>query len=148
MFAVDYNPAMNRSHQSVAGNSSLKTQGELESSVCCGVSQFQREYLGRGPKDVHAHLVRDLLVVRLKGVLTVAERQLSEAPAAEKERDLLKQARACLIEAARPALASMIGGIAGVRVINMHHDVSTLDDEEIMVFTLADSPLVRDPKHR
>jgi uncharacterized protein YbcI len=32
--------------------------------------------MGRGPKDVHAFLTSDLVVVRLKGVLTAAEQHL------------------------------------------------------------------------
>jgi uncharacterized protein YbcI len=54
----------------------LKSQGEIESAICEGITRFEQEYMGRGPKDIHAHLVGDLLVVRLKGVLTAAERQL------------------------------------------------------------------------
>ena len=54
----------------------MKTSGEIEAAVCEGMSRFQQEYMGRGPKDVHAYLIGDLLVVRLKGVLTAAEQHL------------------------------------------------------------------------
>ncbi len=54
----------------------MKTQGEIEAAVCEGISRFEQEYMGRGPKDIHAHLIDDLLVVRLRGVLTAAEQQL------------------------------------------------------------------------
>ena len=54
----------------------MKSQGEIESAVCDGISRFQQEFIGRGPSDIHAHLVGSLLVVRLNGVLTPAERQL------------------------------------------------------------------------
>jgi uncharacterized protein YbcI len=54
----------------------LKSQGEIESAICEGITRFEQEYMGRGPKDIHAHLVGDLLFFRLKGVLTAAERQL------------------------------------------------------------------------
>src|SRR5689334_3091653 len=54
----------------------MKTLGEIEAAVCEGVSRFEMEYMGRGPKAIHAHLLGDLLVVRLKGVLTAAEQQL------------------------------------------------------------------------
>jgi hypothetical protein len=64
----------------------MKTQGEIEAAVCEGVSRFEQEYMGRGPKDVHAHLIGDLLVVRLGGVLTAAEQQLVKTLPAEKGR--------------------------------------------------------------
>ena len=54
----------------------MKSQGEIEAAICAGISRFEQDYMGRGPKDIHAYLIGDLLVVRLKGVLTVAEQQL------------------------------------------------------------------------
>jgi len=67
----------------------MKTHGEIEAAVCEAVSRFEQEYMGRGPKDIHAHLLGDLLVVRLQGVLTAAEQQLVKSLSAEKGRDLL-----------------------------------------------------------
>ena len=126
----------------------MKTQGEIEAAVCAGVSRFEQEYMGRGPKDVHAHLLGDLLVVRLKGVLTAAEQQLVKSLPAEKGRDLLKQVRTHLIETARPVLEAMIQEATGVKVVSLHHDISTLTGEEVILFTLADSPLVRETKKK
>ena len=54
----------------------MKSQGEIEAAVCDGISRFQQEFVGRGPRDIHAHLIGTMLVVRLQGVLTPAERQL------------------------------------------------------------------------
>ena len=71
----------------------MKTQGEIEAAICEGIAQFEQEYMGRGPKDIHTHLIGDLLVVRLQGVLTAAEQQLVRTLPAEKGRDLLKQVR-------------------------------------------------------
>src|SRR5438477_9711843 len=99
----------------------MKTQGEIEAAICEGMRRFELEYMGRGPKDIHAHLIGDLLVIRLKGVLTAAEQQLVKALAAEKGRDLLKQVRTHLIETARPLLEAMIQGVAGVKVLSLHH---------------------------
>ncbi|MGA2233746.1 MAG: Na-translocating system protein MpsC family protein, partial [Tepidisphaeraceae bacterium] len=59
-------------------------------------------YMGRGPKDVHVHLINDLVVCRLKGVLTAAEEHLVKTLPADKGRDLLKQVRSHLMETARP----------------------------------------------
>ena len=121
----------------------MKTHGEIEAAVCEGVARFEREYMGRGPKDIHAYLIGDLLIVRLKGVLTVAEQQLVASLPAEKGRDLLKQVRIHLIETARPIMESMIQDVTGVHVVSLHHDISTVTGEEVVLFTLAESPLYR-----
>jgi uncharacterized protein YbcI len=126
----------------------MKTQGEIESAVSEGMGRFEQEYMGRGPKDVHAHLVDDLVVVRLKGVLTAAEQHLVKTLPTEKGRDLLKQVRSHLIEIARPTMEAMVEGITGVKVVSLHHDISTVTGEEVVLFTLAESPLFREIKKR
>ena len=62
----------------------MRTAGEIEAAICEGVTRFEQEYMGRGPKDIHTHLLGDLLVVRLKGVLTAAEQQLVKSLSPEK----------------------------------------------------------------
>jgi uncharacterized protein YbcI len=104
--------------------------------------------MGRGPKDIHTYLIGDLLIVRLQDVLTEAEKHLVKAIAAEKGRDLLKQVRTQLIEAARPVMEAMVEKITGVKVLSLHHDISTVTGEEIVVFTLTDSPVVRETKKK
>ena len=118
----------------------VKTHGEIESAICEGISRFEQDYMGRGPKDIHTHLLVDLLVVRLQGVLTAAEQQLVKSLSADKGRDLLKQVRTHLIETARPVLESLVQEITGVKVRSMHHDISTVTGEEVVLFTLAESP--------
>src|SRR5580704_10269194 len=115
----------------------MKTQGEIEADICQGISRFEQDYMGRGPKEIRAHLIDDLLVVRLVGVLTAAEQHLVKRLPGEKGRDLLKEVRTHLIEAARPALEAMIGGITGVAVLSLHHDISTITGEEVVLFTLS-----------
>jgi uncharacterized protein YbcI len=126
----------------------MTTQGEIESAISKGMSRFEQEYMGRGPKDVRAHLFDDLIVVRLLGVLTAAEQHLVKTLPAEKGRDLLKQVRSHLIEIARPTLEAMVQEITGVKVVSLHHDISTMTGEEVVLFTLAASPLVRETKRR
>ena len=126
----------------------MKTTGEIEAAVCEGMSRFMQECMGRGPKDVHTHLLGDLLVVRLQGVLTSAEQHLVKTLQAEKGRDLLKQVRIQLMEAARPILETMVQEITGVQVLSLHHDISTVTGEEVVLFTLAGSPEAREAKSR
>lgn len=102
--------------------------------------------MGRGPKDIHAHLRGDLLVVRLRGVLTAAKQQLVKSLPAEKGRYLLKQVRTQLIETAKPVLESMVQEVTGVNMFSPHHDISTATGEEVVLFTLVASPLLRNAK--
>ena len=129
-------------------HSLMKTQGEIESAIAEGMGRFEQEYMGRGPKDVHAYLIDDLVVIRLKGVLTAAEQHLVKTLPAEKGRDLLKQVRSHLIEIARPTMAAMVEGITGVKVVSLHHDISTLTGEEVVLFSLDNPPSFRETKKR
>jgi uncharacterized protein YbcI len=121
----------------------MKSQGEIEAAICEGINRFEQEYMGRGPKAIHAHLVGDLLVVRLHGVLTAAEQHLVRSLPGEKGRDLLKQVRTHLIETARPIMNALIEDATGVKVVSLHHDISTTTGEEVILFTLAESPCFR-----
>jgi uncharacterized protein YbcI len=126
----------------------MKTQGEIESAISEGMSRFEQEYMGRGPKDISVHLIDDLIVIRLKGVLTAAEQHLVKTLPPEKGRDLLKEVRTHLIEIARPSMEAMIHDITGVKVQSLHHDISTTTGEEIVLFSLSESPLFRETKKR
>src|SRR5664279_5010709 len=126
----------------------MKTSGEIEAAVCLGMTRFAQEFMGRGPKDVRTHLIGDLLVVRLQGVLTAAEQHLVKTLRTEKGRDLLKQVRIQLMETARPIMEAMIEEITGVKVLSLHHDISTVTGEEVVLFTLVESPLFRATKKR
>lgn len=122
----------------------LPTQGEIEAAICAAMSRCEQEYMGRGPKDIRAHLIGDLLMVRLQGVLTAAERHLVTTLPAEKGRDLLKQVRSQLIETARPALEALVQDITGIKPRSLHHDISTRTDEEVVIFTLSATPRFRE----
>jgi uncharacterized protein YbcI len=120
--------------------SRILTQAESEAAICEGIIRFQEDYLGWAAEQIRVHLIKDLLVVRLQGVLTVAERQLVKSSSPEKGRDLIKQTREQLLELARPMLASMVHEVVGVKVLSMHHDISTVTGEEVVLFSLTEAP--------
>ena len=126
----------------------MKTRGEIEAAVCEGITRFEQDYMGRGPTHIRAHLLGDLLVVRLRGVLTAAEQQLAKSLSPDKGRDLLKQVRTQLIETARPLLEAMVEEITGTQVLSLHHDISTMTGEEVVIFTLAEAPGVREARQK
>jgi len=121
-------------------NSKTLTQIESEAAICEGISRFQDEYMGWRTERIHAHFIKDLLVVRILGTLTLAERQLGKSLSTPRGRDLIKQVRKQLLELARPMLESLVHEVAGVKVLSMHHDISTVTGEEVVVFSLVDVP--------
>jgi uncharacterized protein YbcI len=126
----------------------MNTQGEIEAALCDGMVRFEQEFMGRGPKDIHAYLIGDLIVIRLQGALSAAEQHLVRSFPVEKGRDLLKEVRVQLMETARAILEQMVEGVTGVKVVSMHHDISTVTGEKVVLFTLAEAPSMREAKKR
>lgn len=122
----------------------MRTKGEIEAAISEEISRFEQDYMGRGPKCIHVHLLNDLLLIRLRGVLAAAEQHLVKSLPAENGRDLLKQVRSHLIETTRPVMEAMVEKVTGVKVVTMHHDISTITGEEVILFTLARSPDFRE----
>ena len=125
-----------------------KTHGEIEAGIAQGVSHFEQQYMGRGPKDIKVHLIGDILLVRMQGVLTAAEQQLVKTLPPEKGRDLLKEVRTQLVEMARPLMEAMVYENTGVKVLSVHHDISTVTSEEVILFTLASAPDLREARRK
>jgi uncharacterized protein YbcI len=124
----------------------METPGKIEAAICEEFNRFELQHLGRGPKDIRAHLIDDILVVRLRGVLTAAEQQLVKLRPAENGRDLLKHVRKRLLETARPLMEAIVQEATGSVVMSMHHDISTKSGEEVLLFTLIEAPHVQDTK--
>jgi uncharacterized protein YbcI len=116
----------------------MKSRGELESEVSQALVRFEKEYMGRGPLETKTYILDDLVLVRLKGVLTPAEYKLAEMEEHHRGRDLVKQTRHNLLEHGRPLLEAVLFDILGIRVKSLHTDVSTRTGERIIVFTLEE----------
>lgn len=121
----------------------MQTQGELEAAIANGMSRFMQESLGRGPKETRAQLLGDQILIRMKSVLTPAEQSLISETSTATGRDLLKQVRRHLIETSRPVMQAMVENIIGVKIVSMHHDISTVTGEKVIIFTLVERPLCR-----
>ena len=111
----------------------MKTKGEIEAEISRAIVQFEIDYMGRGPKEARVYIVEDLVVVRLKGVLTPAEEQLTKSIDGK---DLVKKMRATLIDKARPLLYQVVGDITGAKILDLHTDISTESGERVFVFSL------------
>ena len=114
-----------------------KTQGQVEAEISDAIVKFELDYMGRGPEEARTYIVEDLVIVRLRGVLTPAERQLGGADGTPQGRTLVKEIRRELIEKARPLLETIIKDVTGQEVRSLHTDISTIIGERIIVFSLA-----------
>ncbi len=114
-----------------------KTKGQVEAEISDAIVKFELDYMGRGPEEARTYIVEDLVIVRLRGVLTPAERQLGGADGTPQGRTLVKEIRRELIEKARPLLETIIKDVTGQEVRSLHTDISTIFGERIIVFSLA-----------
>jgi uncharacterized protein YbcI len=121
-------------------SSTHKTVGELEAEISQAMIRFEKEFMGRGPLETKSYLLDDLVVIRLRGVLTQAEIKLAATGDRQRGRYLLKQVRQELIDHARPMLETLIRDILGVDVSSLHTDISTKTGERIVVLSLAARP--------
>lgn len=110
-----------------------RTRGEVEVAIRNAIIKFEQEFMGRGPDDVRAFLVRDMVLVRLKGVLTAAERQLAKTPEGV---EMVKRLRQTLIAQGREKLCEHVREITGVEVSALFTDIDTAVGERVFVFTL------------
>ena len=122
----------------------MRTKEEIETSISEEITRFEQDYMGRIPKDIHVCLSDDLILIRLRGVLSAAEQELVKLLPVEKGRDLVKLTRCNLLETTRPVIEAMVEKVTGVKVLSLHHDISTVTGERVIVFTLAGSPDVLD----
>jgi len=117
-----------------------KSKGQLEAEISDALTSFEKEHMGRGPIETRTYIVDDMIIVRLKGVLTKAELSLVKSDRNIRARELIKQVRIELIENGRSIFEEMIKGITRRRIRSLHTDVSTVSGEKIIVFTLDRPP--------
>ena len=109
-----------------------KTRGEAEAEITQAVVKFEKEYLGHGPLDARTFFVNDMVLIRLRGVLTAGDRKLAET---REGQALLKETRRHLFESSIPIFEEMIIQVIGCKLISLHTDLSSKTGERIIVIT-------------
>jgi uncharacterized protein YbcI len=117
-----------------------KTKGQIEAEITDAVIRFEKEYMGRGPMEAKTYIIDDMLLIRLKGVMSRAEQQLATSDDAHRGRELIKQVRRESLERGRMLLEAVVRDIVGQNVISLHTDISTITGERVIVFTLDGDP--------
>ncbi|BCJ88204.1 DUF2294 domain-containing protein [Effusibacillus dendaii] len=109
------------------------TKNRLEAEISESYIKLQREILGRGPQETKTYIIRDMVIVRMKGVLTHEETHLVQS---EKGKQLVKAMRRILREQYSQDTEGIISRITGCQVISSHSDVSTKIGEQVELFIL------------
>lgn len=122
------------------GEADVKSKRETEREISQAIMRFEKEFMGRGPLESRSYIVEDMVLVRLKNVLTPAEMKLAESRDSKTGRHLIKQVRQALIEQGRPLLDAAVKDVLGVNVVSLHTDISSKTGERIIVFTLETRP--------
>ncbi|MEE4365224.1 MAG: DUF2294 domain-containing protein [Desulfotignum sp.] len=123
-----------------------KTKGQMEAEISEAVIKFEKEFMGRGPLETKAYIIDDMVMVRLKNVLTQAELKLADMHEHKDGRELVKRIRIALLEQGRPLLVEAVEKILGVTVRSLHTDISTITGERVILFTLVSTPIIT--RHR
>lgn len=119
-----------------------KTKGQMEAEISEAVIKFEKEFMGRGPLETRTYIIDDMVLVRLKNVLTQAELKLADMHEHKDGRELVKRIRIALLEQGRPLLVEAVEKILGVKVRSLHTDISTITGERVILFTLVSVPII------
>ena len=119
-----------------------KTKGQMEAEISEAVITFEKEFMGRGPLETKTYIIDDMVLVRLKNVLTRAELKLADMQAHKDGRELVKRMRIALLEQGRPLLVEAVEKILGIKVKSLHTDISTITGERVILFTLISATAI------
>lgn len=110
-----------------------KSKGAYEAEISKAITQWEKDFLGRGSLSVKTDILRDMIIVNLQGVLTPAEYRVCKT-----QEGLLniKRTRSELVESGQDDLMQLILDITGVSVSSFHSDLSTITGERVIVFKL------------
>jgi uncharacterized protein YbcI len=110
------------------------TQGTLESDISKALTHWEKQYLGRGSVSVKSDILRDMIIVTLRGILTPAEYSVC------KDKDGLlsvKELRNSLVESGVDELKKIIFTTTGFEVTSFYTDLSTQTGDRVMIFKLS-----------
>jgi len=109
------------------------SKGQLEAKISEAMIKFEKDFMGRGPVETNTFIIKDAVLIRLKGVLTPAEQQLAKTSEGAL---LIKKTRVQLLQGARDLLKNIVMDITNCNISSLHSDISTKTGEKVIVFIL------------
>jgi uncharacterized protein YbcI len=116
-----------------ASGSLAKARGQVEAEIAEAVVRLERELMGRGPTEAKASIIDDLVVVRLRGVLTPPERRIRSS---EEGRRLIRAGRDQVRRSALAEIEQELSAITGSRIISQYWDLDIDREAMVEVFEL------------
>ncbi|MGL4798044.1 MAG: DUF2294 domain-containing protein [Cellulosilyticaceae bacterium] len=114
------------------------TKGQIEAEISRLVVKFEKEYMGRGPRDTKTVMMNNHILIVVDGFLSHSEQKLAEDGQGVK---VIKEMRQALFETSRQYLVTMIEAFLETKILSTHSDVSTKTGEKVIVLTLEKSIL-------
>ena len=111
----------------------MNSKGYLEDEITKAIIQWEKDYMGRGPKDAKTDILRNMIIISLRGVLSTAEQHLAKDKSGV---ILVKKLREQLVEQGRSDLEKVITEFTSAKVISLHTDISTKTGERLFVFIM------------
>ena len=115
----------------------MKTQGQSESLICNGVTQIMLGFLGRGPKTIKCHIFEEMIYSRIWNKYSSAEDSLILT---EIGSEILKNYRINSMLSVHSVFEKLIIDTFSIKLINFHHDITVVNGEEVLIFTLESIP--------
>ncbi|MCP8615812.1 DUF2294 domain-containing protein [Salirhabdus salicampi] len=110
-----------------------KTIGTVEAEIGKALTHWEKDFLGRGSVSVKTDILRDMIIVSLRGILTPAEYSVCNSIEGTLS---IKRNRADLVESGTSQLYEIISNIAEENIKSFYTDLSTVTGERIMVFKM------------
>ena len=109
------------------------TKGQVEARLSEAISKFEIEHMGRGPEKIRTIIFNDLIIIRLKGFLSISEKNLAQT---KEGIDLVKRLRTALFESSRARLEEAVKSVLDVNIVSTYSDVSTKTGEKIIAIVV------------
>ena len=107
----------------------------MEADIANAVTRFQREQQGRGPQEVAAHIVGDLIIVRCEGIFTPTEAKLTASPEGRK---LIASSRRELRSINHQEMEDIVSTLCGSAVLRSYCEVDVDAGEQMEVYVVAE----------
>jgi uncharacterized protein YbcI len=104
-----------------------------EVSIADAIQHFEQEYMGRSSRYIRVYMVKDIAVVRARGMLSPAERQLAST---HEGRVLIKQLWVKEMEGLKSVLRYRLESLIGIPLSGLTLDIDPREDEWIAVIRL------------
>lgn len=105
----------------------------MEDRISRALTQWEKEYLGRGSVLAKTDILRNMVIVVLKGIITPAEAELATT---HEGLMAVKRMRSDLVETGVSQLYDIIREVTGLGVVSFFTDISTRTGERVMMFML------------